>query len=73
MRTTINDEFTVDVMAAACGHGWDELRRHVVVKTIDDQSLRVLDLAGLLLTKEGMRDKDRADARVLRELLETRG
>jgi hypothetical protein len=65
----INDEFTVDVMPAACGHGWDELSRYVTTRDIDGVSVRLLSLEGLLLTKEGMRDKDRADATVLRAAL----
>ncbi len=66
----INDEFTVDVMAAACGHRWSELARHVVAVDIDGQRIPVLDLEGLLLTKEGMRDRDRADAAVLRAAID---
>jgi hypothetical protein len=71
----INDEFTVDVMASACGHGWEELAweelaPYVVARTVDSQLIRLLGMEGLLLTKEGMREKDRADARVLRRLLE---
>ena len=34
----------------------------------DGQPLRVLGIRGLLLTKEGVRDKDRADARFMIEL-----
>ncbi|WP_437933203.1 hypothetical protein [Sorangium sp. So ce341] len=37
---------------------------------IDGVRLRVLGLEGLLKTKEGMRDKDRADAAVLRAALD---
>jgi len=66
----INDEFTVDVMASACGHDWTELAPWIERREVGGQSLRVLGLRGLLLTKEGMRDKDRADARMLRLLLE---
>jgi hypothetical protein len=65
----INDEFTVDIMPAACGHGWDELSQHVTSVMLDGEPLPVLSLEGLLLTKEGMRDKDRADAAVLRAAL----
>jgi nucleotidyltransferase AbiEii toxin of type IV toxin-antitoxin system len=63
----INDEITVDVMPAACGHGWSELAPYTVRIQIPDAgvSLSVLSLEGLLLTKEGMRDKDRADRAVL--------
>lgn len=66
----VNDVITVDVMASACGHPWAELERFIETRSIDGQVLRVLGVEGLLLTKEGMRDKDRADARVLRILLE---
>lgn len=66
----INDEFTVDVMAAACGHSWHELAPHIQEKTVDGQTIAVLGPEGLLLTKEGMRDRDRADAQVLRHLIQ---
>lgn len=66
----INDEFTVDVMPSACGYSWAELASHVELKEVDGVKIPVLGLAGLLLTKEGMRDKDRADAAVLRAALE---
>lgn len=62
----INDEFTVDVLPAACGHSWEELRPFIERREIDGRPIRVLSLEGLLLTKEGMRDRDRADAVVLR-------
>ncbi|MCC6646249.1 MAG: nucleotidyl transferase AbiEii/AbiGii toxin family protein [Polyangiaceae bacterium] len=65
----INDEFTVDVMASACGHGWAELEPYIEEKRVDGQRIPVLGPRGLLLTKEGMRDKDHADARALRALL----
>lgn len=66
----VNDEFTVDVMPAACGHGWEELAPHIEAREIDGVAIPVLGLAGLLLTKQGMRDRDRADAAVLRAALE---
>ncbi|WP_394835331.1 nucleotidyl transferase AbiEii/AbiGii toxin family protein [Pendulispora rubella] len=65
----INDEFTVDVMAGACGHSWQELERYITEVDLDGVKLRVLGLDGLLLTKEGMRERDRADAQVLRQVL----
>ena len=69
----INDEFTVDVMPSACGHGWDELSRHIVELQFDDVPVRVLSLEGLLLTKQGMRTKDMADAAVIRKALAEKG
>jgi hypothetical protein len=66
----VNDEFTVDVMPSACGHGWSELEKFVEAREVDGVQLPVLALEGLLLTKEGMRDKDRADAAVLLRAIE---
>jgi hypothetical protein len=66
----INDEFTIDVMASACGHGWDELSPYIVDTLIDDVRIKLLSLEGLLLTKQGMRDRDRADAALLRKALD---
>lgn len=66
----INDEITVDVMPAACGHGWDELSRHVIRMDLGEGAwVSVLSLEGLLLTKEGMREKDKADRAVLLKAL----
>jgi hypothetical protein len=69
----INDEFTVDIMPSACGHGWQELSQHIIEIEIDGTKLPVLSLEGLLLTKEGMRDRDRADRVVLLRALAERG
>jgi hypothetical protein len=66
----VNDEFTIDVMPSACGHGWTELAPYIEQIVVGEVRLPVLGLEGLLLTKEGMRDKDRADAAVLRRTLE---
>jgi hypothetical protein len=66
----INDEYTVDVMGAACGHTWEELAPSIEARDLDGVALRVLGLEGLLLTKEGMRDRDKADARAIREAIE---
>ncbi len=66
----INDEFTVDVLPSACGHRWEELAPHVEeIELEDGQRIRVLGLEGLLLTKEGARDRDKADRRVLEAAL----
>jgi hypothetical protein len=61
----INDEFTVDVMPSAGGLSWKKLAPHVVRIMIDDVPVRILDLSGLLLTKQGLRPKDQMDAAVI--------
>ena len=66
----INDEITVDVLPSAAGHRWHELAAHVAEVDVDGISLKVLDLEGLLKTKEGARLKDQADAEVIRRAIE---
>ena len=65
----INDEFTIDVMPAACGHRFEELEPYIDERELDGVRLPVLGLRGLLLTKEGMREKDQADRRVIEQAL----
>jgi hypothetical protein len=66
----INDEFTIDVMPSISGLSWEEMKPHVMATTIDGVPLRLLDLAGLLKTKQGVRPKDQMDAAVLARALE---
>ena len=61
----LNDEFTIDVMPSSAGLTWDEMNAHVTAMDIDDVSIRVLDLRGLLKTKQGVRPKDQMDAAVI--------
>jgi predicted nucleotidyltransferase len=65
----INDEITVDVMPSVAGLGWEELQPHISSIDIDGQRVRLLDLEGLLKTKQGVRPKDQADAAVIRAAL----
>jgi hypothetical protein len=65
----INDEFTIDIMPAACGHHFHALAAFIEQRDLDGVKLQLMGLAGLLLTKEGMRDKDRADRRVIEQAL----
>ncbi|HTQ36690.1 MAG TPA: nucleotidyl transferase AbiEii/AbiGii toxin family protein, partial [Steroidobacteraceae bacterium] len=69
----INDEFTVDVMPSIAGLTWDEMKPHVTTLNIDDVPVRVLDLPGLLKTKQGVRPKDRMDAAIIAEALRRLG
>jgi hypothetical protein len=69
----INDEFTVDVMPSIAGLSWNEMQPHVVTTKIDDTAVRVLDLRGLLKTKQGARPKDQMDRAVIAAALERLG
>jgi hypothetical protein len=55
------DEFVVDVMPRACGLSYDELLPFIGRIEQDGHGVNVLDLEGLLLTKQGAREKDIAD------------
>lgn len=66
----INDEFTVDVMPSVSGVSFAELAQHAEQLVIDGEPIPVLDLQGLLDTKQGSdRPKDQADAALLRAAL----
>ena len=69
----INDELTVDVMPSVAGLSWEQLRDHITSVVIDGRNIRLLDLAGLLKTKQGQRPKDQLDAAVLTAALEELG
>lgn len=57
----IVDEFVVDILPSACGRTYEDLQAFIRPQTKDGLTINVLDLAGLRLTKQGMRDKDRSD------------
>lgn len=65
----INDEFTIDVMPSVAGHSWEELKRYIETIDLEGIPLRVLNLEGLLLTKQGQRPKDQLDASLLKQAL----
>lgn len=66
----INDEITVDVLPAAAGYTWQQLAPHIVEVAIDEARVKVLDLEGLLKTKQVPRAKDQADAEAIRRAIE---
>ena len=68
----VNDEITVDVMPSVAGVDFEVLAKHAVMLEIEGERVPVLDLDGLLLTKQSDRPKDQADAELLREALARR-
>jgi len=65
----VNDEFTIDILPSVAGHSWEEMRQYIETIDLDGVPLRVLNLEGLLLTKQGKRPKDEMDASILRQAL----
>ncbi|MCC7537721.1 MAG: hypothetical protein IT379_15975 [Deltaproteobacteria bacterium] len=70
-RILLRDEPCVEVMSSAGGHSWAELSPHLTAIDLGGFSVPVLDVQGLYLTKQGRRDRDRADAFMLRTVLLT--
>ena len=66
----LNDEFTVDILPSVAGIPFAELVPHIVCLDLGGEQVPVLDLEGLLKTKQGLRPKDQADAAVLRRALQ---
>ncbi len=65
----INDEFTIDIMPSIAGRSWEEMRHHIETIDLDGVPLRLMNLEGLLLTKQGARPKDQMDAALLSQAL----
>jgi hypothetical protein len=60
-------------MPSIAGLSWNDMKQHVVPTKIDDTTVRVLDLRGLLKTKQGSRPKDEMDRAVIAAALERLG
>lgn len=61
----VADAFVVDILLNANGQTFDTLRRYAETIDLDGIPLKTVNLEGLLLTKQTMRDKDIADRRVI--------
>ena len=66
----VADAFVVDIMLNANGQTFDTLRRYAQTIDLDGIAVRTVDLEGLLLTKQTMREKDVADRIILERALE---
>lgn len=67
----VADAFVVDIMLNACGQTYETLKQYAETIDLDGLPLRTINLEGLLLTKQTMRDKDVADRIILERALET--
>ncbi len=67
----VADAFIVDIMLNACGETYDTLKRYAETVELDGIPIHTVNLEGLLLTKQTMRDKDVADRVVLERALDT--
>lgn len=65
----VADAFVVDLMLNACGETYDSLQQYAETIDLDGIPVHTVNLQGLLLTKQTMRDKDIADRIVLERAL----
>lgn len=65
----VADEIVVDVLFNAGGETYASLLPFAETLDVDDIPIRTLNLEGLLRTKQGVRDKDAMDRRVIEQAL----
>lgn len=66
----VADAFVVDVLLNANGHTFDALRHYSETIDLDGIPVKTINLEGLLLTKQTMRDKDIADRIIIERALQ---
>jgi hypothetical protein len=66
----VADAFVVDIMLNVNGQTYDSLRQYAQTVDLDGVPVKTLDLEGLLLTKQTLREKDAADRLVLERALQ---
>jgi predicted nucleotidyltransferase len=65
----VADAFVVDIMLNANGQTYETLRQYGQTIDLDGIPVRTVNLEGLLLTKQTLRDKDIADRIVIEQAL----
>jgi hypothetical protein len=63
------DEFVVDLILSTCQQTYDTLKKYTEIIVVDGIPITTLNIEGLLLTKQSMRDKDVMDRRSLEIIL----
>ena len=66
----VADAFVVDIMLDANGQTYETLRQYAQTVDLDGIPVRTINLEGLLLTKQTLRDKDVADRIIIERALE---
>lgn len=67
----VADAFVVDIMLNACGETYETLKQYAETIDLDGVPVHTINLEGLLLTKQTMREKDVSDRIILERALET--
>jgi len=66
----VADAFVVDIMLNACGKTYETLKQYAETLDFEGVPIRTINLEGLLLTKQTMRDKDVTDRAILERALQ---
>jgi len=66
----VADAFVVDIMLNANGQTFDTLKEHAETIDLDGVPVKTVNLEGLLLTRQTMRDKDAADRIIIERALD---
>jgi predicted nucleotidyltransferase len=64
------DAFVVDILFNACGQTYETLQQYAETIDIDGIPVHTINLQGLLLTKQTVRDKDIGDRLILERALD---
>lgn len=67
----VADAFVVDIMLNASGETYETLKQYAETIDLDGVPVHTINLEGLLLTKQTMREKDVSDRIILERALET--
>jgi predicted nucleotidyltransferase len=65
----VADAIVVDIMLSACGETYETLKQYAQTVDLDGVPVHTVNLEGLLLTKQTMRDKDVSDRVILERAL----
>jgi predicted nucleotidyltransferase len=65
----VADAFVVDIVLNACGETYETLKQYAETVVLDGVPVRTINLEGLLLTKQSMREKDVSDRMILERAL----
>lgn len=66
----VADAFVVDIMLNACGETYETLKQYAETLDFEGVPIRTINLEGLLLTKQTVRDKDVTDRAILERALQ---
>lgn len=66
----VADAFVVDILLNANGHTYEALHSYLEIVVLDGIPVKTINLEGLLLTKQTMREKDVADRIIIERALE---